>query len=315
MELHVLPLGECCCDYQVIAPGVRDGRRVHIPVLGAPGRRPPGARRHRDAPPARARPRAEDPSGNYLDGVTNFGRVSTRFSAFGRPSSCRSGPDLVGHAQRGGPAAGDAQGGQPLVPPGAARSGAAGRRLRRQHPPALRPRRQQRPARGSQVLRPAGPLRARPGQPELPRPVLGPAGAGLRAVGRGGQTVGGLRGATHPGALHRPPIGRAPPPRDRNGRALRRRRLPREQLHRRQLGRPGRPRTGTAERRVPPPGRRGRGGGCSSTATTPTSFPHCAARRAAATADRRAPAQRRRRHHPSRRANHPSGRRSSSRPR
>ncbi|MST32622.1 MBL fold metallo-hydrolase [Acidimicrobiaceae bacterium USS-CC1] len=32
MELFVLPLGECCCDYEVIAPGVRDGHRVHIPV-------------------------------------------------------------------------------------------------------------------------------------------------------------------------------------------------------------------------------------------------------------------------------------------
>ncbi len=32
MELYVLPLGDCCCDYEVIAPGVSDGRRVHIPV-------------------------------------------------------------------------------------------------------------------------------------------------------------------------------------------------------------------------------------------------------------------------------------------
>lgn len=32
MELFVLPLGECCCDYGVIAPGVRDGHRAHIPV-------------------------------------------------------------------------------------------------------------------------------------------------------------------------------------------------------------------------------------------------------------------------------------------
>ncbi len=32
MELYVLPLGECCCNYEVVAPGVRDGRRVHLPV-------------------------------------------------------------------------------------------------------------------------------------------------------------------------------------------------------------------------------------------------------------------------------------------
>jgi N-acyl homoserine lactone hydrolase len=32
VELFVLPLGECCCNYEVIAPGVRDGRRSHIPV-------------------------------------------------------------------------------------------------------------------------------------------------------------------------------------------------------------------------------------------------------------------------------------------
>lgn len=32
MELHVLSLGECCCDYSVVAPGVDDGRRVHLPV-------------------------------------------------------------------------------------------------------------------------------------------------------------------------------------------------------------------------------------------------------------------------------------------
>ncbi len=32
MELFVLPLGDCCCDYEVIAPGVRDGHRLHIPV-------------------------------------------------------------------------------------------------------------------------------------------------------------------------------------------------------------------------------------------------------------------------------------------
>jgi N-acyl homoserine lactone hydrolase len=32
VELFVLPLGDCCCNYEVIAPGVRDGHRVHIPV-------------------------------------------------------------------------------------------------------------------------------------------------------------------------------------------------------------------------------------------------------------------------------------------
>ncbi|MDA8309661.1 MAG: N-acyl homoserine lactonase family protein [Actinomycetota bacterium] len=32
MELFVLPLGACCCNYEVIAPGVRDARRFHIPV-------------------------------------------------------------------------------------------------------------------------------------------------------------------------------------------------------------------------------------------------------------------------------------------
>jgi len=32
VELFVLPLGDCCCDYEVIAPGVHDGRRSHIPV-------------------------------------------------------------------------------------------------------------------------------------------------------------------------------------------------------------------------------------------------------------------------------------------
>lgn len=32
MELYVLPLGGCCCDYEVIAPGVHDGRRSRIPV-------------------------------------------------------------------------------------------------------------------------------------------------------------------------------------------------------------------------------------------------------------------------------------------
>ena len=34
MELFVLPLGDCCCNYEVIAPGVQDGRRIHIPVPG-----------------------------------------------------------------------------------------------------------------------------------------------------------------------------------------------------------------------------------------------------------------------------------------
>jgi N-acyl homoserine lactone hydrolase len=34
MELYVLPLGDCCCNYEVIAPGVQDGRRIHIPVPG-----------------------------------------------------------------------------------------------------------------------------------------------------------------------------------------------------------------------------------------------------------------------------------------
>lgn len=31
-ELFVLPLGDCCCNYEVVAPGVRDGQRTHIPV-------------------------------------------------------------------------------------------------------------------------------------------------------------------------------------------------------------------------------------------------------------------------------------------
>ncbi|HEX8007337.1 MAG TPA: N-acyl homoserine lactonase family protein [Trebonia sp.] len=34
MELYVLPLGDCCCNYEVIAPGVADGKRIHIPVPG-----------------------------------------------------------------------------------------------------------------------------------------------------------------------------------------------------------------------------------------------------------------------------------------
>ena len=32
MELYILPLGNCCCNYEVIAPGVADGKRIHIPV-------------------------------------------------------------------------------------------------------------------------------------------------------------------------------------------------------------------------------------------------------------------------------------------
>jgi N-acyl homoserine lactone hydrolase len=32
MELFILPLGGCCCNYEVIAPGVADGKRIHIPV-------------------------------------------------------------------------------------------------------------------------------------------------------------------------------------------------------------------------------------------------------------------------------------------
>ncbi len=28
----MLPLGECCCNYEVVAPGLRDGHRAHIPV-------------------------------------------------------------------------------------------------------------------------------------------------------------------------------------------------------------------------------------------------------------------------------------------
>ncbi len=34
MELFVLGLGECCCPYEVVAPGVRDSHRTHIPVNG-----------------------------------------------------------------------------------------------------------------------------------------------------------------------------------------------------------------------------------------------------------------------------------------
>jgi hypothetical protein len=32
MELYALPLGDCSCPFEVIAPGVRDGMRAHIPV-------------------------------------------------------------------------------------------------------------------------------------------------------------------------------------------------------------------------------------------------------------------------------------------
>jgi N-acyl homoserine lactone hydrolase len=32
MELFLLPLGGCNCNYEVIAPGVADGQRIHIPV-------------------------------------------------------------------------------------------------------------------------------------------------------------------------------------------------------------------------------------------------------------------------------------------
>lgn len=34
MEMYVLPLGDCCCNYEVVAPGVSDGKRIHIPVAG-----------------------------------------------------------------------------------------------------------------------------------------------------------------------------------------------------------------------------------------------------------------------------------------
>jgi hypothetical protein len=30
MQLYILPLGDCCCNYEVIAPGVADGKRIHI---------------------------------------------------------------------------------------------------------------------------------------------------------------------------------------------------------------------------------------------------------------------------------------------
>jgi N-acyl homoserine lactone hydrolase len=32
VQLYILPLGGCCCNYEVIAPGVADGKRIHIPV-------------------------------------------------------------------------------------------------------------------------------------------------------------------------------------------------------------------------------------------------------------------------------------------
>jgi N-acyl homoserine lactone hydrolase len=32
VELYILPLGNCCCNYEVVAPGVADGKRIHIPV-------------------------------------------------------------------------------------------------------------------------------------------------------------------------------------------------------------------------------------------------------------------------------------------
>lgn len=34
MRLFILPLGDCCCPYETIAPGVIDGKRIHIPVPG-----------------------------------------------------------------------------------------------------------------------------------------------------------------------------------------------------------------------------------------------------------------------------------------
>jgi N-acyl homoserine lactone hydrolase len=32
MELYALPLGDCACPFEVVAPGVHDGMRTHIPV-------------------------------------------------------------------------------------------------------------------------------------------------------------------------------------------------------------------------------------------------------------------------------------------
>ncbi len=34
MELFVLPLGEGCCFYELMAPGVNDGERIHAPSWG-----------------------------------------------------------------------------------------------------------------------------------------------------------------------------------------------------------------------------------------------------------------------------------------
>src|ERR1700752_4418889 len=31
-EPYTLPRGNCCCNYEVIAPGVADGKLIHIPV-------------------------------------------------------------------------------------------------------------------------------------------------------------------------------------------------------------------------------------------------------------------------------------------
>jgi N-acyl homoserine lactone hydrolase len=43
MELFVLRLGECCCTYDVVAPGIDDARRIHIPVLSYLIRRDDGS--------------------------------------------------------------------------------------------------------------------------------------------------------------------------------------------------------------------------------------------------------------------------------
>ncbi len=63
---------------------------------------PAGRLREGSAVPRRNLP-SEGPSGNYVDGVTNFGGVSTQFSAFGRPSSCRSGPKTKGSREVSSP--------------------------------------------------------------------------------------------------------------------------------------------------------------------------------------------------------------------
>jgi N-acyl homoserine lactone hydrolase len=34
MELYALPLGDCACAFEVVAPGVHDGMRTNIPVTG-----------------------------------------------------------------------------------------------------------------------------------------------------------------------------------------------------------------------------------------------------------------------------------------